>query len=96
VILEFHPAAADELAAAVGVGEERSSGLGPSLLAETRRVAALLCEMPELGQRLDGRHRRFPLRRFPYGLIFRVDGDRSRVIALAHRRQEPGYWRNRR
>ena len=95
MILEFHPAAADELAAAVRVGEERSSGLGPALILETRRVAALLCEMPELGQRLDSRHRRFPLRRFPYGLIFRVDGDRLRVVALAHRRQEPGYWRNR-
>lgn len=97
MILEFHPAAADELAAAVRVGEGRSPSLGPALIAETRRVAALLCEMPELGQRLDSRHRRFPLRRFPYGLIFfRVDGDRLRVVALAHRRQEPGYWRNRR
>jgi plasmid stabilization system protein ParE len=96
VILEFHPAAADELAAAVRIGDERSPGLGAALITEARRVAVLLCEMPDLGHHLDPRHRRFPLRRFPYGLIFRVDGDRLRVVALAHRRQEPNYWRDRR
>ena len=76
MILEFHPAAADEVAAALRVGEARTSALGPALIVEMRRGSALLCEMPEPGQRLDSRHRRFPLRRFPDGLIFRVDGDR--------------------
>ncbi len=66
------------------------------LMAEIRRVTGLLVEFPDLGERIDERHRRFPLRRFPYGVIFRVDGDTLRIIALAHRRQEPGYWQERR
>jgi hypothetical protein len=36
-----------------------------------------------------------PLRRFPFGLVYRVDGSRLRIVALAHRRQRPRYWASR-
>jgi hypothetical protein len=89
---EFHPEAQKELAEAVKTGFERSPELGRELLAEVRRVVSILCEMPQLGARLDTQHRRFPLTRFPFGIIFRVDGDLLRVVAIAHRRHRPGYW----
>jgi plasmid stabilization system protein ParE len=92
---EFHPAAEQELAAAVTLGEQRGAGLGGELLAEAERVAELLCEAPSIGEPIDARHRRFPMRRFPFALIYRVDGDVLRIIALSHRRQRPGYWRGR-
>ena len=57
--VEFHPAAEQELAAAVTLGEQRSSGLGGELLAE------VLCDTPNIGEAIDARHRRFPMRRFP-------------------------------
>jgi toxin ParE1/3/4 len=91
----FHPTAEQELAAAMTIGEERGSGLGVELLSEVRRIVALLCETPNIGEPLDKHRRRFPLRRFPFGLIYRVDGDKLRILALAHRRQRPGYWRGR-
>jgi toxin ParE1/3/4 len=91
----FHPAAETELAAAMKIGEERAWGLGAGLLSEVRRVVALLCDSPNIGEPLDELRRRFPLRRFPFGLIFRVEGETSRILALAHRRQRPGYWRGR-
>jgi plasmid stabilization system protein ParE len=92
---QFHPAARLEIAAALKVGEARGFDLGRELLQEVRRVTALLCETPSIGERLDNRHRRFPLRKFPFGLIFRVDGELLTIIAVAHRRQKPGYWRGR-
>jgi len=95
MILQFHPAAEQEVAAAVRVGETRGFGLGRELVQEIRRVATLLCDVPNIGERIDHRHRRFPLRKFPFGLIYRVDGDLLRIIAVAHRRQRPGYWRGR-
>ena len=91
----FHPASEQEIAAALIDGEERGIGLGRELLQEIRRVTALICELPNIGESLDSRHRRFPLRRFPFGLIYRVDGDFLRIVAFAHRRQRPGYWRGR-
>jgi toxin ParE1/3/4 len=95
MIARFHRAAERELAAAMEVGEERGRGLGDDLIDEVERVVALLCEFPDLGERLDDKRRRFPLRRFPFGIIFRVDGDTLRILAVAHRRQRPGYWRQR-
>jgi hypothetical protein len=49
----FHPAAEQELAAAMRIGEERGSGLGAELLSEVRRIVALLCETPNIGEPLD-------------------------------------------
>ena len=69
--------------------------LGAELLIEVRRIVALLCDTPNIGEPLDFHRRRFPLRRFPFGLIYRVEGDTLRILALAHRRQRPGFWRGR-
>lgn len=91
----FHPAAEQEIAAALKVGEERGFGLGRELVQEIRRVSSFLCNLPHAGEPLDSRHRRFPLRKFPFGLIYRIDGDLLKILAVAHRRQRPGYWRSR-
>ena len=91
----FHPAAEMELAAAVNVGETRGWNLGAELLRESRRVIDLLCEQPLIGEPVDADRRRFPLKRFPFGIVYRVDGDALRILAFAHRRQRPKYWRKR-
>jgi toxin ParE1/3/4 len=95
VIPRFHREAEQELAAAMEVGEKRARGLGQEFLEEVARVVALLCEFPEIGEPLDEHRRRFPLNRFPFGLIYRVEGNTLRILAIAHRRQQPGFWRRR-
>ena len=84
-----------ELKAAVSSGEAYASGLGADLLIEVERITRLLCVTPNIGEPQDGGLRRFPLSRFPYALIFRSTGRYLRVLAVAHRRQEPGLWRGR-
>jgi plasmid stabilization system protein ParE len=91
----FHRAAHAELLAAVRNGEARATGLGRELLAEVRRLLDLLCNTPNIGEPLDGRLRRFPIARFPFAVIYRASGDTLRILAVAHRRQKPGYWRGR-
>jgi plasmid stabilization system protein ParE len=92
---EFHPAAEEELTSAALSYEDKVLGLGADLAVEVRRLVNLLCDTPRIGERLDERHRRFPLQRFPFAVIFRVDGDLLRIVAVAHRRRRPGYWRER-
>ena len=92
MILEFHPAAELELAAAVTAGEEIATGLGAELSAETKRLVSLLCDLPRTGTPLVAGYRRFPLTRFPYALIYRTDGVRLQVVAVAHRRKQLNYW----
>lgn len=93
---EFHPAAARELSAAVQSGEDHTRGLGAELKTEAQRVTQLLLETPLIGESVGKNFRRFPLRRFPFAFIYRIDGDRLRILAFAHRRRRPGYWSQRR
>lgn len=95
MIPEFHPAAELELEAAVMAGEEIAVGLGAELSVEAQRLINLLCDLPRIGAPLGAGYRRFPLTRFPYALIYRTDGGRLQVVAVAHRRQRPNYWRSR-
>ena len=93
--VEFFPAAATELLEAAKEYEALLSGLGNDFLVEVERLTSVLVELPSLGENLDSIHRRIPLRRFPYALIFRRDGEVIRVVAVAHRRRRPRYWKPR-
>jgi len=39
--------------------------------------------------------RRFLFRRFPFQIVYRVANDRIEVVAIAHGRRKPGYWKTR-
>ncbi|SRR6266581_6763889 len=74
--------------------EAKNADLGLAFITEFERALELLCEYPRLGAAWK-RRRRFPLRRFPYSIIYYVMGEELRVIALAHHRRKPGYWTGR-
>jgi len=75
---------------------EGGAKLGQEFINEFDRALALLCNQPGLGARWRNQRRRFPLRRFPFSIIYYARGEDLRVIALAHHRQKPGYWLGRR
>lgn len=75
--------------------ETHTRDLGAALGAEVQRVTRLLLDAPLIGEHLGRDIRRFPLHRFPFALIYRIDGDRLRILAVAHRRRRPGYWSQR-
>jgi toxin ParE1/3/4 len=79
---------------AIYYAQEGNAELGFAFIEEFERALGLLCAQPQLGAPWRGR-RRFPLRRFPYSIIYYTKGDEIRVIALAHHRRRPGYWAGR-
>jgi toxin ParE1/3/4 len=93
--VEFFPAAELELTEAAEEYEAKFQGLGNEFLLEVERISSVLLELPSLGEKLDPIHRRMPLRRFPYALIFRHDRNVIRIVAVAHRRRRPRYWQPR-
>jgi len=93
--VEYHPLAEQELTVAALYYEERAAGLGADFLTEVERTEAFLTQVPAAGRILSGGNRRVSLRRFPYHLIFRIEGDRLYVLAVAHHRRAPGYWQSR-
>ena len=95
--LRFHGAARSELREAAHWYEARGSGLGAEFLAAVEACLARLVEkpaaFPEL-RRAPG-VRRALLRRFPYALVFLVHGETITILAMAHGRRRPLYWKAR-
>jgi len=44
---------------------------------------------------LDGVHRECPVKKFPFRIVYRVVDNRVLVVAIAHAKRRPGYWRER-
>ena len=93
--LEFHPEAELELTEAALYYELEVPGLGERLGAEVWRATDLLLEQPELGHRIDPDLRQLVLRRFPFTLIYSASPEVLYVVAVAHDKRRPGYWRTR-
>ena len=89
------PDAEEEYAAALRWYAERREGLGDAFEREVDRCLRLIADAPNRWPRYAGRYRRFPVRRFPYSIIYVPEDDRVWVLAMAHRSRRPGYWRYR-
>ena len=92
--------AAEEVEAAVSWYETQRPGLGLELLASLEEARIGLVDspgvfplVPEVSIRLGVR--RCPVPRFPFSLVFVELADEMRVLAVAHSRRRPGYWRSR-
>jgi plasmid stabilization system protein ParE len=84
-----------ELEKAAGYYEDQASGLGSDFL---DRVAAALADIAQFPQRwpvVRGAMRRRLIRRFPYALLYDVDGDEVVILAVMHLRRRPEYWSKR-
>jgi toxin ParE1/3/4 len=93
--LEFHPEAEAELRAAARYYELRQAGLGDNFLREVERAAVVAVEHPEAGTPLGSGFRWVLMRRFPYAVVYRDVATHLEIIAVAHLRRRPGYWRTR-
>lgn len=91
--LTFAPRAFDELAGALAWYAERSLDVARSFQREVDGAVALLLVHPLMGAPGARGLRRLPLRRFPYTLHYRADSQELLVVAVAHQRRRPGYWR---
>jgi toxin ParE1/3/4 len=77
---------------AIFYAREEGAELGLAFVAEFERTLAFLCNHPEMGVEWRNSRRRFPLRRFPFSVVYYVRSDELRVIAVAHHKRRPGYW----
>ena len=97
MIVSISPEAERELIdGALFYAEQAKTELGLAFIVEFERALNALRENPNLGAPWRATTRRFPLRRFPYSVLYVIKGSELQVIALAHQRRLPGYWANRR
>jgi len=86
-----------ELTEAVRWYESKRARLGGELLDQFSALITRLTLNPESGSPIsaDQKTRRLLVPRFPYQVVYRVCPDEIVVVALAHLKRRPGYWKHR-
>ena len=94
--VEFHEEAALEYDAAVEWYLERSSMAASKFVDAVSRAMDMIVEAPHRWPAGSRGTRRFLLQRFPFAIVYRELPAAIQVLAIAHARRRPGYWKQRR
>ena len=92
---DFLDPAEIELGEEVKYFNQQQEGLGYEFAKEVADTITRILKYPEAWTKLSKRTRRCRTNRFPYGVIYQVRGDRILIVAIAHLRRRPFYWRDR-
>jgi len=95
VELSLTSGAKDEYREAIAWYRERSEPSAERFEDSVNHAFDLLRRFPELGGRIDRRHRGHVLVGWPYQIVYRLIENRVVVVALAHAKLLPGYWKKR-
>ena len=92
----FRPAAAADVEDAYRWYETQQIGLGDGFLDGVRAALEAIEAAPESYAVVHRDTRRALLRRFPYGLYYRIIANQVIVVACFHAKRDPRRWRVRR
>lgn len=95
--VQFTQGALDELRDAYHYYESQQPGLGQDFTKKLNSAIDKILQHPELWPVMPRtkQARRHRMKRFPYGVVYKVKADHSRILAIMHLRRRPGYWKNR-
>lgn len=93
--IAFRPDARAELVEAWAWYEEQRPGLGDELAACVEAAISKAARQPDAYAEVHEGVRRVLVRRFPYGVFYVVEAGVLLVLAVAHARRRPQYWRDR-
>jgi plasmid stabilization system protein ParE len=94
--VRLHPEAIAEAKAAYEWYAERNLAAANAFISELDDAISQIHSSPERWTMHLRGTRKFLLRRFPYGVVYRITESAIQVIAVAHGRRRPGYWKSRR
>lgn len=91
----FHPGASEDYAAAFAWYHARGPKIASDFESEIDRGIRLISRHPLRWPKFDEQRRRLIVRKFPYSIIYELHGDDAVVLAIAHGKRRPNYWRER-
>jgi len=94
--VRVRPEAARDLADAADWYEERQPGLGHRFLDEVAAAFSAIAEAPSMFPNVHRNTRRTLIRRFPFGVYYRIEGAEVVVVAVMHASRNPSRWKSRR
>ena len=97
---DFHPEAQAEFEASADWYDERSGGAGVRFEDAVREAIDAAVDSPEAWAVWPGWDRDPVVRSkgvsgFPFRVVYFADGDMVKIVAVAHEKRRPGYWRDR-
>ena len=93
--VEFHPRAIDDARAAMRWYARRSPGVALRFMNELDRAIEQIDVAPGRWPVYLHGTRVYRLRRFPYLIVYHELDAAIQVVAVAHDKRRPGYWRRR-
>ena len=95
-LFSIHETAEVEINEAADFYDLEDPGLGSVFIDEVQRAIERISQFPDAAPLVRGRVRKKPLVKFPYSLVYSVRPDEVRLLAVAHQKRRPFYWRGRR
>ncbi|HLX64828.1 MAG TPA: type II toxin-antitoxin system RelE/ParE family toxin [Planctomycetota bacterium] len=90
----LHDAEAD-IAEAKQWYEHKRQGLGDEFVLCLEEALDRICQFPESARVVLKSVRRIGVRRFPYGVFYRIESKRIEVMAVYHSHRDPRGWKER-
>ncbi len=91
----FDPDARAEFLSSVRYYEDSRPGLGRRFQSAIKAACRQISETPLRYRIFHSPFRRYLLQKFPFAVIYSIEPDHIRVIAVAHTKRKPGYWLSR-
>ncbi len=91
----FHPEARTEFLEAINYFEDCEAGLGLEFSREIYATIHRVIGFPSAWSPFFTNTRRCLVRRFPYGVIYRIRNEAIEILAVMQLNREPDYWRTR-
>jgi plasmid stabilization system protein ParE len=88
----FEVHARQELRDATAYYDAVNLRLGVDFREEVERVISLIRQFPKAWPELSTSTRRCRTKRFPFGIIYRINKDEIEIVAVMHLSREPKYW----
>jgi len=93
--VDFHEEAAAEFKEAFRWYFERSTAIAAEFADEVIRAVENIAEAPHRWPAQIAGTRKFVMHRFPFLIIYREAASGIQILAVAHAKRRPGYWRSR-
>jgi len=94
--VSIHETAEAEINEAADFYDIQAPGLGAVFLDEVQHIIDAVMLHPQAAMLPRGNLRRKLMAKFPYSLVYSIRPNEIRVLAIAHQKRRPFYWRGRR
>jgi len=95
MISRYHEGAEAEVTEALDYYDAKAPGLGDRFLSELKAATKYIEEYPEIAPVIDHGVRAKVLVKFPYSIMYVIEGNALFILAVAHQSKRPAYWADR-